>query len=162
MSALNDSNAGPPPRRTYKRSLKNLWLNPRFQGRYIFWISLTGLLLVALNSGTFYAFTRENYATLVDLSPMTDDAKSQLYKELWQIVGCLVGGNLIFLFLVSILGLFYSHRTAGPLYHYKRVFTEIKNGNYGARVRLRPTDDFQDVAAVFNEMMDTIQSQQKK
>jgi methyl-accepting chemotaxis protein len=141
----------------YKRSLKNLWLNPQYQGKYIFWISFTGLILVIINSSTFYFFTKENYALLVDLSPMTDEAKMQLYKELKQIIMYLVLGNLLFLIIVSILGLVFSHRTVGPMYHFKRVFREIQNGNLKSRVRLRPKDDFKDVALAFNEMMDSIE-----
>lgn len=143
--------------RPYKRSLKNLWLNPAFQGRYIFWVTITGVLLVSINAATFYLFTRENYAILVDLSPMTNEAKAQLYKELWQIIGYLLGGSFLFLIIVFFVGLFFSHRVAGPLYHFKRVFSEIKNGNTQARIRLRPNDQFKDVAAVFNEMMDKLQ-----
>ncbi len=143
-------------RKPYKRSLKNLWLNPQYQGRYIFWISMTGLALIAANSSIFYFFTKENYALLVDLSPMTDEAKMQLYSELNKIVMLLIGGNAFFLLMVSIFGLVFSHRAAGPLYHFRRVFNDIKNGKVESRVRLRPKDDFKEVATTFNEMMDSL------
>jgi methyl-accepting chemotaxis protein len=140
----------------YNRSVKNLVINARYQMKYIFWLSSTGLVLMLANSATFYFFVKENYDLLVELSPMSDEAKQQLYRELYQIIGYLVVGNLTFLVLISILGLVYSHRTAGPLYHFKRVFNEVKQGNSKARVRLRPTDDFRDVAEAFNDMMDKI------
>ncbi len=148
--------AGKPPNGRKQRSLKNLWINPQYQTRYIFWISLSGLLLVICNSTIFYFFTSENYALLVDLSPMTDEAKMQLYKELKQIITLLITGNLAFLVLISIVGLIFSHRAAGPLYHFKRVFRDIKNGNLAARIRLRPHDDFKEVAAEFNEMIEIL------
>ena len=144
----------------FNRSIKNIMINPAYQMRYIGWLTGTGLTLVLMNSLTFYLFTKENYSLLVDLGPMTDEAKQQLYSELGQIIMYLVLGSTIFLILVTLVGLIFSHRTAGPLYHFKRVFSEIKNGNPKARVRLRPTDDFQEVADTFNEMMDVLEKSQ--
>lgn len=141
------------------RRLRNLWLNPAYQGRYIAGLVLSGLLLAGLQSAIFYFFTRENYALLVDLSPMSDEAKALLYRELKTIVVLLGAGSFGFILLVGLLGLVYSHRTAGPMFHFKRVFEEINSGNKSARVRLRPNDDFKDVAESFNQMMDKVHSQ---
>ncbi len=136
------------------RSIKSILINPKYQLRYIFWLTGTGLILVALNAGLFYSYVSEKYQILVDLSPMTDEVKAQLYTELNEVMVKLVGLSLLFLFLVGILGIVFSHRTAGPMYHFKRVFNAVKNGDKSQRVRLRPTDDFQDVAKAFNDMMD--------
>jgi hypothetical protein len=38
----------------------------------------------------------------------------------------------------------------------KTVFTKILNGDRTARVHLRTYDDFQEVATVFNQMMDSV------
>ncbi len=139
-----------------RRYFRNLLLNPAYQLKYVFWLGLTGLLLTAINCTIFYIFTRENYSILVDLAPMTDEVKTQLYQELYQIIGYMGLFSLAFLILVCFLGLALSHRTAGPLYHFKRVFESIKNGKHEARVHLRPKDDFKDVAQAFNEMMDKL------
>jgi methyl-accepting chemotaxis protein len=139
-----------------RRKLKNYLINPEYQLKYVFWLGATGLLLTAINSSVFYLYIRENYSTLVELSPMTDAAKSQLYAELNQIVISLIVVSAVFMGVVAFLGLVISHKTAGPLYHFKRVFKEIHKGNHKARINLRPTDDFRDVAQAFNEMMDAI------
>ncbi len=146
------------PTQPYKRNLKNLLINPRYQLRYVFWLTSSGFALVALNGVIAYSFIKENYLTLVDLSPMTDEAKTQLYSELKQLVIALGGLSVLFLVVISIMGIMMSHRTAGPMYHFKRVFEEIKSGNRKQRVRLRPKDEFQDVAKSFNEMMDHLQN----
>jgi methyl-accepting chemotaxis protein len=139
-----------------RRQLKNILINPRYQLKYIFWLSATGLLLTVINCTIFYVFIKENYSILVELVPMPENVRNQLYSELFQIVGYLALVSFIFLLLVSALGLFLSHKTAGPLYHFKRVFTDIKSGRKDARIMLRPGDDFQDVAQSFNEMMNTL------
>jgi hypothetical protein len=141
---------------TYKRNLKNLLINPDYQLRYVFWLTSSGFALVLLNALIAYSYINENYVTLVDLSPMTDEAKVQLYTELRHLIYALTGLSFVFMFVMIILGIFLSHRTAGPLYHFKRVFQEIKAGNLNHRIHLRPKDEFQDVAKDFNEMMDAI------
>ena len=139
------------------RSLKNILINPAYQFKYVVWVSLTGFTLIAANALIFYTYIKENYMLLVDLSPMDDAAKAQLYHELQEILIKLGVVSFIFLILAAILGIKLSHATAGPLYHFKRVFNEIKSGKVDARVRLRPTDDFKDVAQAFNDMMDSVQ-----
>ncbi len=145
-----------PVKKTYKRKLRNYLIDPKYQLKYSFWLSFTGFMLVLLNSALFYYYIRENYELLVELSPMTNDAKAQLYRELNEIVLRLTLISVSFLTVVSALGIIMSHRTAGPLYHFRRVFELIKKGDRAARVRLRPTDDFQEVAKSFNEMMDSM------
>jgi HAMP domain-containing protein len=109
-----------------------------------------------LNSLIAYSYIKENYVLLVELGPMTDEAKEQMYRELWQLSLALGGTSLLFILVVGALGLFLSHRTAGPLYHFKRVFDEIRAGKTRQRVRLRPSDEFHEVAESFNQMMDTL------
>ncbi len=139
-----------------RRKLKNVLINPAYQIRYVFWLGITGLLLTLVNCTIFYVYIHENYSILVELVPMTDQVKGQLYTELHQIIWILAGISVVFVGVVSVLGLFLSHRTAGPMYHMKRVFSDITSGKTTARVNLRPNDDFQDVALAFNTMMDSV------
>ena len=139
-----------------QRKIKNFWINPKFQKKYVWWISLTGMGLSATNSAVFYFFTRENYSLLVDLSPMTDEAKVQLYQELWQILGYLIAGNLAFMAMVTLLGIVLSHKTAGPMFNLVKTCQKIRDGVFDLRVRFRPGDDFQEVALAVNEMLDAV------
>lgn len=139
-----------------RRQWRRFLINPRYQLKYILWIIGTGILLTVLNSSIFYHYIKENYAILVELAPMTDDARNQLYGELYKIAFALRITSVLFILLVGLWALILTHRTAGPLYHFRRVFNDIKNGNMNARVNLRPGDDFKDVAQSFNEMMDSL------
>lgn len=144
-----------------RRSLRGFLLNPAYQLKFVFLVIGTSLFLAAANAGIFYHFIKENYAILVDLSPMTDEAKNQLYHELRQIVTILAGVSVAFSAVVGAVALWLSHRTAGPLYRFQKVFTEIQGGNQQLRIHLRPGDDFQEVAQAFNKMMDQMDSAQK-
>ena len=149
-------------RRENQRQFKNFLISPRYQLKFMGLLVLSAGLLATLISVLSYVYLRENYEVLVKLSPMTEDAKNLLYSELDQLMirlGALTAG---FLILVSILGLILSHRSAGPLYHFKRVFQEIENGARATRVHLRPGDDFQEVAVTFNAMMDRLHPPEPK
>lgn len=139
-----------------RRHLKNYLLNPRFQLKYVTLAVTGGLLVTVIYGFVFYTFTRENYALLVDLAPMTEEVKVQLYSELRQIMFWLAVSSAVFMVTTAVLALVLSHRSAGPLYQFKRVFEEVRQGKLDSRIRLRPGDDFQDVAAAFNEMMDDV------
>lgn len=142
------------PRLKNRRQMRNLVMNPKFQIKYVGLIAAVGLFLSFCNMLVFYTYTKENYSILVDLSPMTDEAKMQLYRELREIFLYLGAFSVGFVCVVSLVALYLSHRAAGPLYHFKRVFDEIRLGKTDSRIHLRPNDDFQDVAAAFNKMMD--------
>lgn len=139
-----------------QRSLRNILINPRYQLKYVFWLSATGISLVVIYSSMVYYYVRENYAILVELSPMDEAAKAQLYRELTEIIVRIGGLSLLFLTFVAALGVVFSHRTAGPLFHFRKVFNRIQQGDLKARIHLRPTDDFREVAQAFNEMMDAV------
>jgi len=139
-----------------RRKFKNYLINPSYQLKYVLWLALTGFILFIFYALNIYFHIKENYSILVELSPMTADAKNQLYRELYSLIFKLSMGSIVFVIGVSFIGLVMSHRTAGPLYHFKRVFDSIREGNNDARINLRPKDDFLDVAKSFNDMMDKV------
>ncbi|NBW81837.1 HAMP domain-containing protein [bacterium] len=140
-----------------RRKLRNLWLNSRFQGRYIRALVGSSFLVMLGYGFVFYKHIKENYDTLVKLSPVTDEVKSELYRELNQIVLYLSGFSLLFLLSVALIGLVYSHRVAGPLFKIKVVCKDICDGNTSARIALRPNDEFRDVAEQLNQLIDVLQ-----
>ncbi|MBU6154055.1 MAG: methyl-accepting chemotaxis protein [Bdellovibrionales bacterium] len=144
-----------------KRKFNKLLINPGFQLRYVFWLTASGFVLVAINALIAFSFIRENYITLVELSPMTDETKALMHTELQNLILGLSVTSLCFLGLITFLGLVLSHRTAGPLYHLNRVFNEIQAGNRKARAKFRQQDEFQEVAQSFNKMMDSISAGNK-
>ena len=137
-----------------KRSLRNLILFPRYQFRIVIMTMFAGVFLTGLHSLVFYFFTRENYKILVDLSPMEDNVKQQLYHELWQIVAILSGVSLFSVLIFGGLALYISHKTAGPLYRLKSEFKNMCLGKKPSKIFLRDGDDFQEVMDDFNSYVD--------
>lgn len=144
-----------------RRKITNLLLYPKFQLKYIFLLFMSSLVLVSGISVVFYRYISENYSLLVELSPMTDVVKTQLAAELNFILYLISFGSLIFLGLVSVLGLVLSHRVAGPIFNISRVLSEIREGNRQARITLRPKDEFQQLANEVNKTLDFLEAQNK-
>jgi len=135
----------------YKRTWAGFLINPAFQMRYFLWITFVGTAIVVSYSVVIYEFfLREQMLNL-------PEGPAPFFNPM-DIMALIA---LCFILIMSIIVFVLSHRTAGALYHFKKVFNEIKGGNHGLRVRLRKNDDFQDVAAAFNEMMDELQKSGK-
>ena len=76
----------------------------------------------------------------------------------------IVGLALAYLAGFGILvysGIILTHRTAGPMYHFTRIFEEIEKGNLDARIHLRKKDFWKETAAAFNKAMDAVQERMK-
>ena len=144
----------PKPKSRKDRSIKNLILFPKYQFKIFFMTVISGFLLICMNSLVFYSFTKENYKILVDLSPMEDVVKHQLYLELNQIILLLTAASTASLILFGLLAIYLSHKTAGPLYRLKKEFKEIHSGKRGNKIFLREGDDFQEVMDDFNQVID--------
>ena len=55
-------------------------------------------------------------------------------------------------FILSlILGLFLTHRLAGPLYRFEQTIKAILSGDLSVRIRLREKDEFQELALLLNQ-----------
>jgi hypothetical protein len=56
----------------------------------------------------------------------------------------------IFIITTALVALIFSHKTAGPLFQIKTVAQKIHDGEKSSRIKLRPGDDFRDVAEHLN------------
>ncbi|MGR9073998.1 MAG: hypothetical protein ACU833_13125 [Gammaproteobacteria bacterium] len=113
---------------------------------------------MAVNAFLYYTYIVESYDFIFKYSPLSQELIDERYRDLHDFG---VGLALTTLLIISILacwGLFITHRAAGSVYHFKRVFQEIRSGNKGERIRLREKDEFKDVADEFNQLMDELQN----
>lgn len=140
-----------------RRRLKNYIVNPQFQFAFVAYCIFSSLLAMVVFGSLFYHYYNENYRIFLELSPMTDETKKLMRIELRNLSLKMFAVAVCHLIATAIFGLVISHRAAGPIYHFTRVFEAIKNGNSGERIRLRPADNFQEAAVVFNSMMDSLE-----
>ena len=60
------------------------------------------------------------------------------------------------IFYACVVGLFFSHKLAGPIYRFKLELQRIVDGKDYRKVSLRDGDDFQDVADSLNRALDEV------
>ncbi len=138
---------------------KQYLINQDFQLRYI------GLLvgLASLLCLVFVVMTK-HYIDL-NLNPLIESGliSSPVVNDLIQIEKQFLNKNLLTVFLLvigtlTVAGIFITHRIAGPLYALERRMKQItQEGMQNSSFHVRRTDEFQELAESFNEMMTSLQ-----
>ncbi len=125
-----------------------------------FQLKFVGIILVFMFIGAFIsAFTIYYYTWLLlgeklaNISP-----QGRLITVLKTSNMILLGRMLLITPMVAILAVLLSHRIAGPLYRIKKTLEEVAAGNYGLRIRLRRTDELQDVAESMNKVIEKLET----
>ena len=76
----------------------------------------------------------------------------------WEIiVPPILINNLFILIVIAAVGIFYSHRIAGPVFRIGRDIQRVLDGERGVRISLRQSDRFQDLARRVNELLDALE-----
>jgi len=60
-------------------------------------------------------------------------------------------------FFAIVVGLYFSHKLAGPIYRFKLELQRIADGRERRTIRLRQGDDFHDVAEALNRALEHVQ-----
>jgi HAMP domain-containing protein len=140
-----------------KRSKKTIVLMAGFQGRVFFFIILAGFVSMTLNGYLYYSYVADSYDFILRHSSLSQEVIDDRHRELFVLWVSLTVLSLLVILGIAIWTLVLTHRATGPVYHMRRVMEEIRSGNVAARVRLRKKDEFQELAASFNAMMDELQ-----
>jgi len=142
---------------TPRHERKTVVINRRFQFRIVAMILLAGILCIGITANLCYAYLVENYDLMLRKTDMPQAMVDQQYRDLFTFLAALSAVNFVIVVVVAIWALFVTNRTAGALYHLKRVMDAVASGNAAARVHLREKDDFHELAAAFNAMLDAQQ-----
>jgi methyl-accepting chemotaxis protein len=70
--------------------------------------------------------------------------------------------TLLYILVVVILWLAHGHRMIGPVLPLRRQIEALKNGDYGARVRLRKRDAFKEIAEDLNQLAQVLEEHGKE
>lgn len=77
---------------------------------------------------------------------------SLIRRQRWMI-GALVGGLTLMVVLIGLLGIYFTHKVAGPLYKLSQLLKQVGRGNLQVEARLRKGDELQAVFETFSEMV---------
>lgn len=131
-------------------------INKGFQIPLAGFASLFSLLLGFGFIIFFYYLMHENYAILVELSDMTDEAKQVLYREqrltlLWMTLLTGLFAAIVFCFFI-----FLTHKVVGPLERLRREFGKVKDLQDLNPLYIRKRDYFSTVFEAYNQFIERL------
>jgi len=129
-------------------------INPRFQWRFIGFMATVSVLAISMLFVSNLVFFRnmEHEALSVGLTrdnPYFDFLQEQ--KSALSMLYFAVSG-VVFVLMMA-LGILYSHRIAGPLYHLDRKMRRIAGGEVPSPLQFRRRDQFRELTESFNAMV---------
>jgi methyl-accepting chemotaxis protein len=68
-------------------------------------------------------------------------------------IASLVGGLALMVVLIGMLGIYFTHKVAGPVHKMKRLLKQVGEGSLHVDARLRRGDELQDFFDAFTEMV---------
>jgi len=137
---------GNPPQ---KRSI--VFIEKAFQGRFILWMLVLILLFALCSAFVLYLLLAS------DLESESFSAHLRI-ADTWHKLGrsIIVGNAVSALFSgisVVVVVLYLSHRIAGPMYRFQRIFRRIAAGDLAVPTHLREHDQMKVLAAALEDML---------
>jgi signal transduction histidine kinase len=78
------------------------------------------------------------------------------------VIASLVGGLALMVSLIGLLGIYFTHKVAGPVYKMKRLLKQVGRGNLRVEARLRKGDELQDFFDAFTQMVSGLRDLEKE
>lgn len=109
--------------------------------------------LITLVLSLILLYVNDYYLGLITYFIGTSEAQQIALSDIsrgikWFVIGGVSVSSVIF----AMIGIFVSHKIAGPIYRLKKSMLQVRNGVYNHEIRFRKDDQLHDMAGVFNEM----------
>lgn len=88
---------------------------------------------------------------------LTQAGTPKFYNRLEIVLPPLLINNLIIMILISVIGIFYSHRIAGPVYRIETDISKVLAGEKGIKIHLRKNDKLKSLADKINALLDRLE-----
>lgn len=73
----------------------------------------------------------------------------------------LFGGLSLMVVLIGVLGIYFTHKVAGPIYKMKLLLGQVGRGKLNFQGRIRKGDELQDFYEAFEKMVDQLKERQR-
>jgi len=104
----------------------------------------------------------EHDKTIADQQRAIADNQAELIHRQEVVIWSLVGGLALMVVLIGLLGIYFTHKVAGPVYKMKRLLRHVGQGNLRVEARLRKGDELQDFFDAFTQMVAGLRDIEKK
>jgi hypothetical protein len=110
-------------------------------------------------------FNREADAhdrAIVDQQRAVSDQQASLLRNQKRMIMSMVGALALLVVLIGLLGIYFTHKVAGPVFKMKRLLREVGDGNLHVEARLRKGDELQDFFDAFTQMLSGLRKFEEK
>lgn len=129
----------------------NFVSKPNFQLKLFVMVMLLVILVANLVGGTCYFML--SHKVQIAISKHSVVAESLDWDTVrWALATNILFAELLALCVVFVLTMLATHTIAGPVYRIEKTLEEMAEGDLSQKVRLRPADEFKEVADALNEM----------
>jgi len=90
------------------------------------------------------------------------DEQASLIRRQQRMIGSLVGGLALMVVLIGMLGIYITHKVAGPVYKMTRLLKQVGDGNLHVDARLRKGDELRDFFETFTRMVEGLREIEKR
>jgi nitrogen fixation/metabolism regulation signal transduction histidine kinase len=87
--------------------------------------------------------------------------QAALVRQQHMMLYALVGALAVMVFMIGVLGIYFTHKVAGPVYKMKLLLRQVSDGKLNVRARLRKGDELQDFFDVFATMVENLRERQR-
>jgi len=136
---------------THRHRRRSFVSKPNFQLKLTIVIMLVVTIVANLVGAICYLFISEKVSQIIAAN-QADFAGIGMNEVAQFLVPRILLAEAISLCIVFILAILITHTIAGPVYRLERTAEEIGEGNLGIVTRLRPRDEFKELADAVNEM----------
>ena len=124
------------------------------------------IVSMSIKNDPVYSDTPELANSVASASSANDDKiaaqQQQLVARQKTMLTSLVGGLTLMVLLIGMLGIYFTHKVAGPIYKMKLLLKQVGDGKLTFRGGLRKGDELQDFFEAFSSMVEQLKSRQAK
>ncbi len=143
---------------SFKR--KKLFIQPAFQRKFILWGMAAIVLASVLSAALLYFLLTAVYES-------QNQSAHIILVESWHRLGLAIllanfVALLVGLIVVATVVLYRSHKIAGPLYRFCRIFEKVGQGDFSEPLQLRKNDELGEVAKAIQNMVQQLAQQRSQ
>lgn len=86
------------------------------------------------------------------------EQQASLIRRQQRMLASLVGGLALMVVLIGLLGIYFTHKVAGPIYKMKQLLKQVGEGNLRVDARLRRGDELKDFFEAFTSMVASLRA----
>ena len=88
--------------------------------------------------------------------------QASIARQQGTLLYAVVGGLALMVVLIGLLGIYFTHKVAGPIFKMKRLLKQVGDGNLAVDTKLRKGDELQSFFETFASMVESLRARQKK